>query len=817
MNPLRIAFALESGEDLRLLLPVADALAGSNHREEGEAPERSREIAVVLAGVGAGARERLQAEGRPHEIPPDSDWFFTGQPFDLIVMPLVPAERGGLFHYLARDASRRGIPVLAVERDPGRPAFARFPGYLALAGGASYSQALHLGWDPARVAVTGSPLFDGARGPLARRGGAPAAARRATLLDEEAFWAAELAGVARPLRVLVVSAFPFAPLHDRSAFSEGLVSGLASVDGVRIGIAASIGGRDLSESVAALASRLGKAGLEARIVPADSWHDRVPEADVLLSEDLSAGLHALAHGIPFLAIEWPLPPMAPGEAVAPLCAPAALRLPEGMLVAPEWAGGALREALAGGRAPAALAAGSALERVRGFVEMGPPPASERIGSLALHLASARRARHDEAHERVLSGNARLGAGNAREAEAAYREALDGDPSNRAALTNLGLVLAARGADGDALDCFSRVLDADPRNITVRLAAARVLAQAGDPFAGIRLLEEIVSAPPDRRVLIALADLYLQAGVPGQAIEFLDAAGGIAPPDDNERAARARAASLAGLPESGASPQAPAPAGPAAAAAKTSIVIVTMNELPYTKKCVASIAANTPEPHEIVFVDNGSTDGTADWLDTVPNARVIRNAKNFGFAAAANQGIRAAAGQRVLLLNNDAVVTAGWLAGLLRHLDRDPRIGLVGPVSNYVSGPQLDPTARYEALVEMEDHARRTARERRGQFEETRRLVGFCLLARAELFHQIGLFDERFGLGNFEDDDLCVRAVLAGWRLVIAKDVFIHHFGSRTFLGNRINYREALDRNKAYFLEKWRGVVAGSNHPSPLGA
>jgi GT2 family glycosyltransferase len=240
---------------------------------------------------------------------------------------------------------------------------------------------------------------------------------------------------------------------------------------------------------------------------------------------------------------------------------------------------------------------------------------------------------------------------------------------------------------------------------------------------------------------------------------------------------------------------------------TSIVILTWNELEYTKACVASIQRHTPEPHELVFVDNGSTDGTPEWLATVPGAKVIANATNAGFAAGANQGIRAASGERVLLLNNDVIVTEGWLSGLARHLDADASCGLVGPISNYVSGPQLDESARYDAIPAMEAHARSVRARSGGRSREVRRLVGFCLLARAEVFRTVGLFDEGYSLGNFEDDDFSMRCVLAGWRLRIADDVFIHHFGSRTFAGNKIDYRAAMEKNRAYFLEKWRGAVA----------
>ncbi len=820
-KPLRIAFAIDRREDVRLLLPVADALASSPRGDEGSGDDGAAAVVeIALAAVGREARESLLAAGRAHESPDDSDWFFAERRFDLIVMPLAPAERGGLFRYIAREAARRGVPTLSVEGDVGRSEFDAFPGRIAVAGGASYSRALLSGWDAARVAVTGSPLFDatplvrprergaadrceGTREIVATGAGGDARSVTAPNEDERAFWSAELAGVARPRRALIVSSFAFAGAAERAAFSEGIASGLAAFDGAIVEIAASIGGRDVSSEVADFVARLRSAGVDARALPGDAWHDRIAGASAVLTDDLVAGLLALSGGAPLVAIAWAAVPAAPGASRPPTSPAEALHLPAEAIVSPERAGCALREAIAGARPAVALDAGSARERVRGFVEPGPPSARERTAALALHLAVEGRARRDAAQTRVLAGNERLVWGRPREAEASYRDALAADPAHAGALANLGLVLAARGDDREALDCFGRALDLEPGDLATRLAAARLLARAGEPFAAASLLEEVAAAPADRRVLLALAEIYAGAGLPEQAVAFFDAAAGIGVPNDAERAARAISASIAGIPSSSSA------RGGATAPPRLSIVIVTFNEIAYTRKCVASIVAHTPDPYEIVFVDNGSTDGTPEWLATVPGARVLRNATNLGFAAAANQGIRAAAADRIVLLNNDVVLTEGWLAGLARHLERDPRVGLVGPVSNYVSGAQLDPTAAYESVLEMEEHARRTARERRGQSEEARRLVGFCLLARAQVFREVGLFDERFALGNFEDDDLCVRAALAGWRLVIAKDVFVHHYGSRTFLGNRINYREALERNKAYFLEKWRGVVAAA--------
>ena len=79
-----------------------------------------------------------------------------------------------------------------------------------------------------------------------------------------------------------------------------------------------------------------------------------------------------------------------------------------------------------------------------------------------------------------------------------------------------------------------------------------------------------------------------------------------------------------------------------------------------------------------------------------------------------------------------------------------------------------------------------------------------MLLKHQLTEEIGLLDESFGSGNFEDDDLCLRASLAGYRNMIAGDVFIHHYGSRTFIGNRIDYGSSLSGNRKIFTEKWSG-------------
>lgn len=239
----------------------------------------------------------------------------------------------------------------------------------------------------------------------------------------------------------------------------------------------------------------------------------------------------------------------------------------------------------------------------------------------------------------------------------------------------------------------------------------------------------------------------------------------------------------------------------------SIIILALNQSSHTRACLESIAACTPLPHEVILVDNGSTDDTAQflqaWQKQHPELRVVRNVRNHGFAGGNNQGLALATGRNVVLLNNDTIVTAGWLEGFLETVRQHPATGLAGPVSNRVSGPQWIEKPGYSVPAELSSFALEWSRAHHGQSVEVPRLVGFCLFARREVIDKIGGLDERFGSGNFEDDDFCARARLAGFQLRIARSVFIHHAGSQTFKGERIDYRQSLLRNWELFKTKWQ--------------
>ncbi len=241
---------------------------------------------------------------------------------------------------------------------------------------------------------------------------------------------------------------------------------------------------------------------------------------------------------------------------------------------------------------------------------------------------------------------------------------------------------------------------------------------------------------------------------------------------------------------------------------TSIIVLCCNALHYTRLCLESVVRHTRPPYELVVVDNASGDGTPAFLEEVRawagpvRVEILRNETNRGFAAGCNQALGHTRGHYLLFLNNDTVVTEGWLEGLLACLEqRREGVGLVGPVTNLIEVPQQIPID-YTDLHGMVEFAAHRRREFAGQVLEVEKLSGFCLLARREVLERAGGFDERYGLGYYEDHDLSFRARDAGFRLLVAQDVFVHHFGGRTFAALEIDGRQPWYSNLERFRAKW---------------
>jgi GT2 family glycosyltransferase/Flp pilus assembly protein TadD len=326
----------------------------------------------------------------------------------------------------------------------------------------------------------------------------------------------------------------------------------------------------------------------------------------------------------------------------------------------------------------------------------------------------------------------------------------------------------------------------------RAALGGALVRAGRPVEALPHLRDAVAANPLERE--AARALFHTLGAAGRAAEqhslaygqrlLSQAVPGLVPPESWFATARPLREELA------------------------SVVVLCCNEVAYTRMCLESVLRHTERPYELLLVDNGSTDATPAYLEEVRTrpgpvrVEVIRNDTNRGFPVGANQARAHAQGNYLVFLNNDTIVAEGWLEGLIARTEPlTLGIGLVGPVSNYAAAPQHVPT-NYNDAEGLGKFADRRRRDFSGRSLAAGRLSSFCLLARREVLERIGGFDERFGLGLYDDDDLCLRAREAGFGMAVALDVFVHHFGSQTFKGLGLDVRQQLLHNREIFRAKW---------------
>ncbi len=233
------------------------------------------------------------------------------------------------------------------------------------------------------------------------------------------------------------------------------------------------------------------------------------------------------------------------------------------------------------------------------------------------------------------------------------------------------------------------------------------------------------------------------------------------------------------------------------AAVCDIVIPIWNQPELTQRCLESVLAATTEPIHLILIDNGSQPPTQQLLDRFQTdhpsmAQVIRNTTNLGFIRAVNQGIRAGKASWICLLNNDTQVTPGWLAEMIRVAESDPTIGLVNPTSNSL-GFHPGPSP-------LEEYADRL-RSQTGRSTELSPALGFCLLARRQLFERVGLLDESYGMGNFDDDDLSRRVRQAGLRCVRACAAYVFHEEKASFR-HLPDWKKDFEENRRRFEEKW---------------
>ncbi len=229
-----------------------------------------------------------------------------------------------------------------------------------------------------------------------------------------------------------------------------------------------------------------------------------------------------------------------------------------------------------------------------------------------------------------------------------------------------------------------------------------------------------------------------------------------------------------------------------------IVICVYGALEAVKECLATVVSKTDLHYFLTIVDDASDREVGDYLAAFvashAEARVLTNQVNLGYARSTNRGLRAARADWIVLLNSDAVVTPGWLGGLLQCALLDSSVGAVGPLSDSAHTQSI--RGNVPKAIAPDEGAAIVRSLSKRLYPAVPFLSGFCTLLSKSAIEGIGYLDEANFPGYGTDEDMCLRMLDAGFKLKIADDVFVHHAKSISFGRGAIRDRrieEARDR------------------------
>jgi GT2 family glycosyltransferase len=235
-----------------------------------------------------------------------------------------------------------------------------------------------------------------------------------------------------------------------------------------------------------------------------------------------------------------------------------------------------------------------------------------------------------------------------------------------------------------------------------------------------------------------------------------------------------------------------------------------------RMCIESVRRNTPEDYELLVWDNGSTDGFREYLRKGPDITLIESPENIGIAARSHLMAKAK-GDFLVFLDNDTVVTKGWLARFLLYGKGFKDCGIIGPRTNYASGYQQVQNINYASIDQLEQVAAAIGGQSRGMLTGISKMPSFCWFFPRAVMEKIG-YIRTFGKFGFEDDDMCLRAAIAGFKNVVANDVYIHHTGGPQGRGDATYNQYMLDAWKG-FKAVWdiegNGVIGDGYHPDKI--
>lgn len=229
-----------------------------------------------------------------------------------------------------------------------------------------------------------------------------------------------------------------------------------------------------------------------------------------------------------------------------------------------------------------------------------------------------------------------------------------------------------------------------------------------------------------------------------------------------------------------------------------IIIPVWGQFNFTKQCLESVFKNTSFAFHLIIIDNASSEPTRGYLVKLAEDRkgavtLLKNESNLGFIKAVNQGIEISSTPYICLLNNDTEVTEGWLAEMVKVAESNEDIGIVNPNSNTMGTKPRAGQSKDALAKELKSHT--------GEYSELAWATGFCMLIKRRLIEEIGLFDEIYGMGNFEDADFSKRAQELGYRSACAQAAYVYHRERRSFKKHK-RFDQNFEKNRQIFYARW---------------
>lgn len=223
--------------------------------------------------------------------------------------------------------------------------------------------------------------------------------------------------------------------------------------------------------------------------------------------------------------------------------------------------------------------------------------------------------------------------------------------------------------------------------------------------------------------------------------------------------------------------------------KLSIITLTYNKLKYTKNFIKSLYEYTRD-FELIIVDNGSTDGTAEYLKTLDGVKLILNKENLGYSKGNNQGLEIAQGEYIGFLNNDILLYPNWF----EECEKVFKLEHAAFASPRHINPHFDNTNEKNYI-----HFFRNNFNFKQDYEKNFDACEFpCVITKRDVIDKIGNFDENYTPAFFEDNDIKYRAVLAGYGVYTVNTACFYHFGSVT--SAKLDYN--LEKNRKYYYSKY---------------